>query len=89
MSAIKKSDHHEPETNETPPAGPDAAPLEEVSGRPDVEASESPARTMQEKLVRSMEAYQKRERIVDIGRVLVSASGITTLLGIFFFYGIW
>ena len=89
MSAIKKPDHHEPETYETPATDTDTAGLEEVSARPDVEAAESPARAMQENLARSMEAHHRRERIKDIGRVLASASGITTLLGIFFLYGIW
>lgn len=89
MSAIKKSQEHAPEQAEELKPDPEAAPLEDVEDRPDVEAAESPARLMQAQLLQSMQSDGRRGRIMDVGRVLASASGITTLLGIFIYYGIW
>jgi len=89
MSAIKKPEEHyeDPETEAGPPAA--DSPVQDVSEAGHVEAAESPARSMQEHLQRSIENPAPRTRILDTGRVLAAASGITTLLGVFFFYGIW
>ena len=89
MSAIKKPNESAPEHYESPEVTPETAPLEDASGREDLEATESPARAMQAQLEQSIQSGKRRERIMDIGRVLASASGLTTLLGIFFYYGIW
>ena len=89
MSAIKKSQEHAPEQAEELTPDSEAPPLEDVSDRPDIEAAESPVRTMQAQLLQSMQSDGRRGRIMDVGRVLASASGITALLGIFVYYGIW
>ena len=88
MSAIKKPHEHHPEP-ETEAEGPVSSPVQDVADTENVEATESPARSMQERLQQSIQTPAPRTRLMDTGRVLAAASGITTLLGVFFFYGIW
>lgn len=88
MSAIKKHDEpqeeHQPE-RETPAS---AAQLEDVSAATDIESAESPARAMQDHLHRSIQTPSRSSSVMDIGRVLAAASGITLILGVFIINGI-
>ena len=89
MSATQKKTSAEPQYTpdaEEPETG---AALEDVSEATDVEASESPARTMQDRLHRSLSDQPRSGSVMDIGRVLAAASGITLILGVFIFNGIW
>lgn len=95
MSAIKKTDdaagleevereHEETATEaETSPVS-----FADAQSSPDAEPVESPARTLQQRLHDALHIEDRRELMWDVGRVLASASGITTLLGVFFYYGI-
>ena len=89
MSAIKKSDPNIRDENAEQDQTPAPASLEDVADKPDVEAADSPARAMQQLLEQSMQPEPQHTRLMDTGRILASASGITMLLGVFIFSGIW
>ena len=63
--------------------------LGEVRGDEYEGAADSPARSLQAHLETSLVAPSTKARILDIGRILASASGITLILGVFVFSGIW
>ena len=89
MAAVKKSDRSISETEVPHTEAHQGAPLEDVSERRGVDGPESPARQMQTELQNSISAQSRRDRRADLGRVLATCSGITTLLGVFIFSGIW
>ena len=57
------------------------------------EAPASPARELQdelhERLEEKMSAGPRQGRVMDLGRILAASSGITMILGVFIFSGIW
>lgn len=63
-------------------------PQVENGAAPDAEVT-SPARSLQAQLESRLSTPVRRDRIMDIGRVLASASGITLILGVFIISGIW
>lgn len=63
--------------------------LGEARGDEHDTAADSPARSLQAHLETSLSSPSTKSRVMDIGRVLASASGITLILGVFVFYGIW
>ena len=95
MPAIKKSDdtglHEAPhEIQQAPDTGAESpVALENAQASQGAGPVESPARTLQQRLHDALHVEDRRELMWDVGRVLASASGITTLLGVFFYYGIW
>lgn len=95
MSATKKkhSTETEPQEDLSPARRSDeiapAPSLEDVSEETRADAPGSPARELQAKLENSINEKRSGKRVLDTGRVLASASGITALLGFFVFSGIW
>ncbi|MEQ9315680.1 MAG: hypothetical protein RLN72_07495, partial [Henriciella sp.] len=49
----------------------------------------SPARELQEQLHNRVSGGGKVSSVYDMGRILAASSGITAILGVFFFFGIW
>ncbi len=95
MAASKKKLPIESDTHETlsPAPGRDQAEtapsLEDVSQDMRADAPDSPARALQAKLEESINEEKPAKPLYDTGRILASASGITAILGVFFFSGIW
>lgn len=90
MSAKRKIEdvQHQPAAPQAAPE-PGAPPVEDVSGHMAAAPSASPARELQERLEQSVHQEPPTGRVIDLGRVLASASGITAILGVFFFSGLW
>ena len=88
MAAKKKhfDDHKVPASVTMPEAMPS---LREAGETHAEEAGSSPARELQEHLEQTIAAPAPKRQIMDTGRVLASASGITANLGVFIFSGIW
>ncbi|WP_084417777.1 hypothetical protein [Henriciella litoralis] len=88
MAAKKKhfDDPNKPASVVTPDAAPS---LREAGETHSEEVSSSPARELQEHLEQKIAAPSPKRQIMDMGRVLASASGITAILGVFIFSGIW
>ena len=55
----------------------------------DAPAAESPARALQEHLEQSISGEKKVSSVYDMGRILAASSGITAILGVFIFSGLW
>lgn len=89
MAAVKKSDTRsiDPEPREADAER--SARLKDVSNQRDLEGTDSPARRMQADLQDSISEEPQPSSPMSIGRVLAVSSGITTLLGVFIFSGIW
>jgi hypothetical protein len=89
--AAKRKQHHTDvgSTPARPDEGGGVRPQEAVAGA-HVPTGDSPARSLQTHLETSLTGRKtRRSRVMDIGRVLASASGITLILGVFVFSGIW
>ncbi|MGB3627250.1 MAG: hypothetical protein WA989_15565 [Henriciella sp.] len=61
----------------------------DANERERVEPAPSPARKLQEQLHKTISGENKVSSVYDMGRILAASSGITAILGVFFFLGIW
>ncbi|MEM5516968.1 hypothetical protein WNY37_08395 [Henriciella sp. AS95] len=95
MSAKRKLDHSDAQA--APEEVRETAKTERNSattvGKADLESdtqpAPSPARVLQEQLHESISSEKQRAPAMDIGRVLAASSGITAIMGVFFFSGLW
>ncbi len=89
MAAIRKPDPRSVELEKRENDTPHHAPQDDVREKRDLSELYSPARRMQADLQASISKHSRASRRVSIGCVLALSSGITTLLGVFIFTGIW
>lgn len=95
MSAERKIETNELRTIADPAAkaeqqGVDArVSFKDAGAADDVAPTPSPARELQEQLHDKISSDRKVSSVYDMGRILAASSGITALLGVFFFFGIW
>lgn len=95
MSAKRKTAPTELQTIATPASEAEKQAAEAKAVLADASASEgvaptpSPARELQEQLQSRVSGGGKVSSVYDMGRILAASSGITAILGVFFFFGIW